>query len=49
MADEAGFEVMITTDKGIPYQQNLGGRRLALSWLSLPMTGRAFGNRNLLS
>ena len=30
MAEEAGFDVLITTDKGIRYQQNLGGRRLAL-------------------
>jgi len=30
MAEEAGFEVMITTDKGIRYQQNLAGRKLAL-------------------
>jgi hypothetical protein len=30
MAEEAGFDVMITTDKGIRYQQNLVGRRLAL-------------------
>ena len=31
MAEDAGFDVMITTDnKGIRYQQNLAGRRLAL-------------------
>lgn len=29
-AEEAGFEVMITTDQGIPYQQNLAGRQLCL-------------------
>lgn len=29
-AEEAGYDVMITTDRGIPYQQNLTGRRLAL-------------------
>jgi predicted nuclease of predicted toxin-antitoxin system len=34
MAEEAGFEVMITTDKGIRYQQNLSGRRLALMVIS---------------
>ena len=28
-AEAAGFEVMITTDQGIPHQQNL---RLRLSW-----------------
>jgi hypothetical protein len=30
MAEEAGFEGMIATDRGIRYQQNLAGRRLAL-------------------
>jgi predicted nuclease of predicted toxin-antitoxin system len=30
VAEEAGFDVMVTTDKGIRYQQNLAGRRLAL-------------------
>ena len=30
MAEEAGFDVMITTDKGIRYQQNLAKRNLAL-------------------
>jgi hypothetical protein len=26
MAEEAGFDAMIATDKGIRYQQNLAGR-----------------------
>ncbi len=30
MAEKAGFDLTITTDKGIRYQQNLAGRRLAL-------------------
>jgi hypothetical protein len=30
MAEEAGFDLMITTDKGIRFQQNLENRRLAL-------------------
>jgi len=30
VAEEAGFDAMITTDRGIRYQQNLAGRRLAL-------------------
>jgi predicted nuclease of predicted toxin-antitoxin system len=34
VAEEAGFELMITTDKGIRYQQNLAGRRLALVVIS---------------
>jgi hypothetical protein len=29
-AEAAGFEVLITTDKNISYQQNLSGRRIAL-------------------
>lgn len=29
MAEGAGFDVMITTDRSIRYQQNLAGRRLA--------------------
>ena len=34
MAEEDGFDVMITTDKGIRYQQNLAARRLALVVIS---------------
>jgi hypothetical protein len=33
-ADAAGFEVMITADQNIRYQQNLSGRNLALVVLS---------------
>jgi hypothetical protein len=29
-AEQAGFEVMVTTDKNIRYQQNLGARKIAL-------------------
>ena len=29
-AEEAGYEVVITADKNIPHQQNLGRRNLAL-------------------
>jgi len=29
-AEEAGFEVLLTTDRRIRYQQNLRGRRIAL-------------------
>jgi hypothetical protein len=29
-AEQAGFELMVTTDKNIRYQQNLEGRKLAL-------------------
>jgi hypothetical protein len=34
MAEGSGFDVLITTDKGIRYQQNLTGRMLALAVLS---------------
>jgi len=34
VAEEDGFDVMITTDKSIRYQQNLAGRRLALVVIS---------------
>jgi hypothetical protein len=30
MAEEAGFEILLTTDKRIRYQQNLKGRKIAL-------------------
>jgi hypothetical protein len=29
-AESAGFELMITTDQEIPYQQNLGRRKIAI-------------------
>lgn len=30
LAEEAGFQVLVTVDKNIPYQQNLRGRSIAL-------------------
>src|SRR5271169_4154659 len=30
VAEAAGFEVLITTDKNLSYQQNLAGRKIAL-------------------
>lgn len=30
LAEQAGFEVMVTSDQNMPYQQNLPGRKLAL-------------------
>ena len=30
VAEQAGFDLLITTDKNIRYQQNLAGRKLAL-------------------
>ncbi len=29
-AELAGFDVLITTDKSLPYQQNLAGRKIAV-------------------
>ena len=29
-AEEAGFDILLTTDKNIRYQQNLAGRKLAI-------------------
>jgi hypothetical protein len=29
-AEAAGFEVLVTTDKNLTYQQNLGGRKIAI-------------------
>jgi hypothetical protein len=34
VAEDAGFEVMITTDQHLPYQQNLAARRIAIIVLS---------------
>jgi hypothetical protein len=30
LAEDAGFELFLTMDKGIEYQQNLAGRRIAI-------------------
>jgi hypothetical protein len=35
-AEGAGFNVMVTADKGIRYQQNLTGRKIAIVVLSTP-------------
>ena len=35
-AEAAGFELMITTDQEIPYQQNLGSRKIAILILCAP-------------
>jgi hypothetical protein len=34
VAEEAGFDVLLTTDTNLPHQQNLRGRRLAIVVLS---------------
>jgi hypothetical protein len=35
-AERAGFEVFVTADKNIRYQQNLSGRKIAVVVLSTP-------------
>jgi len=35
-AEEAGFDVLLTTDKNIQYQQNLAGRKIAVVILGNP-------------
>lgn len=36
VAEEAGFELLLTTDKNIRYQQNLTGRKIAILVLANP-------------
>lgn len=36
VAEDAGFDVLITSDQGIPHQQNLAGRKIAILMLSTP-------------
>ncbi len=36
VAEASGFDVLVTTDKNIRYQQNLEGRRIAVVVLSTP-------------
>ncbi|WP_299788534.1 hypothetical protein [Ramlibacter sp.] len=38
-AEAEGFDVFLTTDKKLKYQQNLAGRRLAIVVLSTLMAG----------
>ena len=35
-AEEAGFDLLLSTDKNIRYQQNLSGRRIAIVILGNP-------------
>jgi len=36
VAEEAGFDLLLSTDKNIRYQQNLTGRRIAIVILGNP-------------
>jgi hypothetical protein len=35
VAEEAGFDLLLTTDKNMSYQQNLSGRKIAIRVLGL--------------
>ena len=35
VAEEAGFDLLLSTDKNIQYQQNLKGRRIAILYLAI--------------
>jgi hypothetical protein len=39
-AERSGFDVLLTADKNMSYQQNLSGRRIALVVLSTPQWPR---------
>jgi hypothetical protein len=47
-AEAAGFEVIVTVDQNIPYQQNLGVRKIALLILCAPTKSppRSAANRS---
>ena len=46
-AERAGFDVLLTADNNMRYQQNLAGRRLALVVLSTPtMAAGSFASRH---
>jgi hypothetical protein len=46
-AEEAGFELFITADQALSYQQNLAARRIALLVLSTNNRHRFCGSRKL--
>ena len=46
-AEEAGFDLLLTTDRRIRYQQNLKVRRLALVVLTGSTSGPPFGNTRI--
>jgi hypothetical protein len=47
-AEAAGFEVMITADRNIPYQQNLSHRRIALVELTTGHSDTVIANVALI-
>jgi hypothetical protein len=44
LAEEAAFDVMVTADQNLSYQQNMKGRKLALVVLSTPKKTRVLAN-----
>ena len=44
LAETAGFDVMVTADQNLSYQQNMQGRKLALVVLSTPNKKRVLVN-----
>ena len=47
-AEQAGFDVMISADQGLNYQQNLKGRRLAVVVLSTNRSSLVIANALLI-
>ena len=43
--EAAGFQVLLTTDKNIQYQQNLAGRQFCFGAWELRVAGSAFASR----
>ena len=39
LAEHSGFEVLLTMDKGVQYEQNLSGRRIAIIIFARDRTG----------
>jgi hypothetical protein len=48
-AEGAGFDVLLTADKNMRYQQNLAGRRIALVVLSTPQWPRVRLHLNIIA
>jgi predicted nuclease of predicted toxin-antitoxin system len=44
VAEKAGFDVLVTADQGLNYQQNLKGRKLAVVVLSTNKNSLVIGN-----
>jgi hypothetical protein len=48
MAEDAGFDLLLSTDKNIRYQQNLTGRRIAIVILGNPQRSAVHRHINLV-